>query len=71
MESRSLWYKVLVARYGEVGDSIVEGGRFNSVWWNNLITITRGIGVGLGRLIDDNIGRVVGDGNTTLFWWDP
>lgn len=39
VENRSFWYKVLVARYGEVVGSIAEGGRFNSVWWNNLINI--------------------------------
>jgi len=26
VENRSLWYRVLVARYGEVGGSIAEGG---------------------------------------------
>jgi len=67
MENRSLWYKVLMARYGEVGGSIAEGGRFNSVWWNNLITMRRGTGVEVGRWIDDNICRDVGDGNNTLF----
>lgn len=71
MENRTLWYKILVARYGEVGGSITEGGMFNSVWWNNLTTIRRGTSVGVGRWIDDNIGRDIGDGNNTLFWWDP
>jgi len=71
VESRSLWYKVLVARYGEVGGSTAEGESFNSVWWNNLITIRQGIGVGVGRWIDDNIGIDVGDDNNTLFLWNP
>jgi len=32
MKRGVLWYKVLAARYGEVGGIIVEEGRFNSVW---------------------------------------
>lgn len=55
MENRSLWYKVLPARYGEVGGNIAEGGRFNSVWWNNLINIRQGSGVGMGRCYEARI----------------
>ncbi|RHN79618.1 putative reverse transcriptase zinc-binding domain-containing protein [Medicago truncatula] len=63
--------RVLAGRYGEVGGIIAEEGRFNSVWWNNLINIKNGVGVGGGRWFDDNVGREVGDGAHTLFWWDP
>ncbi|XP_024636485.1 uncharacterized protein [Medicago truncatula] len=71
VENRSLWYRVLFARYGEVGGKIAEHGRFNSVWWNNLINVKNGDGVGGGSWFDDNVGREVGDGAQTLFWWDP
>jgi len=27
--------------------------------------------VGGGQWFDDNVGREVGDGAHTLFWWDP
>lgn len=42
METKSLWYKVLVARYDEVGGSVVDGGRGGLVWWNNLNNIRGG-----------------------------
>lgn len=78
MENRSLWYKVLLARYGEVGGSIAEGGRFNSVWWNNLINIRRGSGVGIGRCYEARIRirirydtiRVRGYANFSKFRYD-
>jgi len=44
-----------------------DEGSFNSAWWNNLISIRDGAGVGVGRWFDDNVGRVVGDGTQTLF----
>ena len=71
VENKSLWYRVLASRYREVGGIIVEEGQFNSVWWNNLINIKNGAGVGSGRWFDANVGREVGDGTQTLFWWDP
>jgi len=63
--------KINQARYGEVRGTIAEEGRFNSVWWNNLINVKNGAGVGSGSWFDDNVGREVGDGAQTLFWWDP
>jgi len=48
VENRSLWYRVLSARYGEVGGTTVEEGRFSSVWSNNLINVKNGAGVGSG-----------------------
>ena len=61
----------LASRYREVGGIIAEKGQFNSVWWNNLINIKKGAGVGGGRRFDTNVGREVGDETQTLFWWDP
>jgi len=68
VENRSLWYRVLASRYGKVGGIITEERQFNSVWWNNLINIKNGAGVGGGRWFDTNVGREVGDGTQTLFW---
>ena len=70
MEVRSLWYRVLVARYGEVGGCLAKEGKANSVSWNNLINIKSGVGVGVGRWFDDHLGRKIDDGTETLFWWD-
>lgn len=42
----------------------------NSVWSNNLIDIKCGVGAGVGRWFDDILGREVGNGTQTLFWWD-
>jgi len=69
VKNRSLWYRVLASRYREVGGIIAEEGQFNSVWWNNLINIKNGVGVGGGRWFDTNVGREVGYGTQTLFWW--
>jgi len=49
VENRSLWYRVLAGRYGDIRGIIAEEGRFNSIWWNNLINIKNGAGVGFGR----------------------
>jgi hypothetical protein len=50
-----------------IGGKIAEEGRFKSVWWNNLISVKNGVGVGGGRWFDDNVGREVGDGAQTFF----
>ena len=71
VENMSLWCIVLLARYGEVGSKIAEEGWFNSVWWNNLINVKNGAGVGSGSWFDDNVRREAGDGAQTLFGWDP
>ena len=34
-EMENLWYKVLVARYGEEGGQLCFDGRRGSVWWDN------------------------------------
>jgi hypothetical protein len=46
------------------------GGKVNYVWLNNLIDIKSGVGVGLGRWFDNNVGREDDDKIETLFWWD-
>jgi hypothetical protein len=39
-----LWYKVLVARYGEEARLMV-GGRNGSLWWHEVAKIRDGVGV--------------------------
>lgn len=65
-----MWYKVLVVRYGELGGCLMDRGRLNSIWWNNLISFKEGVGVGVGRWFEDNIWSGVGDGSQILFSWD-
>ena len=36
-----------------------------------MIDSKSGVGAGVGRWFDDNLGRKVGNGTQTLFWWDP
>jgi len=69
-EKGGLWYRVLKARYGEVGGRIREGGRDSSVWWKMLCRICEGVGEGVRNWFDDNIRRVIGHGRGTLFWYD-
>ena len=47
-ERDRLWYRVLAARYGEVGGRICVGGRLYLVWWKNLSDISEGVGLGKG-----------------------
>ena len=66
-----LWCRVFVSRYGVEGGSLGDGWRLASVWWNNLLSIQRGDGEGVGRWFIDHIRCELGDGVETLFWWDP
>jgi hypothetical protein len=59
-----------VARYGEEGGRLKEGGRHSSAWWRSLCRIREGVGEGVGRWFDSNIRRVVGDVRGTYFWYD-
>jgi hypothetical protein len=70
VDKEGLWYRVLKARYGEVGRWLQEGGRQGSSWWRMLCQIHGGIGEGVGSWFEENTRRVVGDGNNTLFWSD-
>jgi hypothetical protein len=65
-----LWYRVLKARYGEVGGRLQEGGNQSSLWWRMVCRVRDGVGEGVGHWFDDNVRRVVGDGRGTLFWYD-
>jgi hypothetical protein len=70
VDKDGLWYRVLKARYGEVGGRLQEGGRHSSRWWRMICNVREGSGLGVGRWFDDNIRRVIGNGRNTLFWTD-
>jgi len=70
VEKDGLWYRVLKARYGEVWGRLKEGGSHCSTWWRSMCRIREGLGEGAGRWFDNNISRVVEDGNDTFFWED-
>jgi len=65
-----IWYRVLVARYGEEAGRLEVGGRSVSSWWREIAKIRDGNGVAGGRWFDDRVARRVGDGSNTLFWYD-
>lgn len=65
-DKEGLWYRVLKARYGELGGLLQEGGMHSSSWWRMLCRVREGVG----RWFDNNIKRVMGDGRDTLFWYE-
>jgi len=65
-----LWYRVLVARYGEVAGKLEVGGRSVSTWWRELAKIRDGVeGVG-GSWFADSVVCKVGKGTNVSFWKD-
>jgi hypothetical protein len=44
----NLWYRVLVARYGEDDGRLDDGGRSGSLWWKEVVKIRDGVGGGEG-----------------------
>jgi len=63
-------FRVLVARYGEVGGRLEVGGRSCSSWWREVVMIKVGVGSVGGGWFDECVSRKVGDGVDTLFWYD-
>ena len=45
VDRSGLWYRVLAARYGEVGWRLEVGGRSCSSWWREVARIRDGGGV--------------------------
>jgi hypothetical protein len=70
VDKEGLWYRVLKARYGEVGGRLQEGGRQGSLRWRMLCQIRGGVGEEVGSWFEENTRRIIGDGNNTLFWYD-
>ena len=48
LDKEGLWYRVLKARYREVGGRLKEGGSDSSMWWRMVSGIRGGVGWGLG-----------------------
>jgi len=69
-EKEGLWYRVLKARYREVGGRVREGGQHDSLWWRSVCSVRGRVNEGVGSWFDGNVRRMVGDGRTTLFWFD-
>jgi len=44
VEREGLWYRMLVARYGQEGGMVREGGRWSSIWWRDVASIRDGGG---------------------------
>jgi len=63
----SLWFKVLVSRYGEEDGCVKEGRRTRSSWWKEIMGIRSGDGIGVGSWFDENLVQVVGDGAKRSF----
>jgi len=54
-ERNRLWYRFLVAHYGEVEGRIGVGGRLDLVWWKNLSIISAGDSLGVSNWFLDNL----------------
>lgn len=60
VDKEGLWYRVLKARYGEVGGCIVEGGRNVSRWWRMICNVREG----RGWMLVDGLITILGG------WWE-
>jgi len=69
-EHGRLWHEVLLSSYGEEDGRICDGDRVEYVWWKNLATNIEEVGLGVSNWFNENLGRSVGDGFSTLFWWE-
>ncbi|XP_024628879.1 uncharacterized protein [Medicago truncatula] len=65
-----LWYRVLVARYGEEAGRLEVGDRSVSTLWRELAKIRDGVGNAGGSWFADRVASRVGSGTDTLFWQD-
>jgi hypothetical protein len=70
IDKEGLWYRVLKARYGEIGGRLQEGGNHSSLWWRMISRVREGTCEGVRHWFDENTRRILGDGRDTLFWYD-
>jgi hypothetical protein len=70
VDREGLWYRVLVARYGEEDGRLEDGGRSGSLWWKEVVKIRDGTVGGGEGWFSSCVARRVGDGEDTLFWHD-
>ena len=71
MDRNGLWYRVLVARYGEEDGVLRDGGRRASSWWRELARVRDGGGGAGGEWFRGCVSKVVGNGRSSYFWTDP
>jgi len=64
VDKKSLWFKVLVTRYGVDGSRLMDGGRTASSWWRDIVALHRE------ELFSDHVSREVGNERLTRFWTD-
>jgi len=64
VDRNSLWFRVLLARYGGVGSHLLEGGRNASSWRRVISTFRRE------KWFSGHVSRVVGNGKLAMFWSD-
>ena len=65
-----LWYRVLVARYGEEDRRLEDGGRICSAWWKEVVKIQDGVGDGMAGWFGGFVVGLLGDGANMCFWRD-
>jgi hypothetical protein len=62
VDKGGLWYKVLKAKYGEEKGRLKEGGRYDSIWWKELVRIRNGIRLREKSWFEENLRRMMSDG---------
>jgi hypothetical protein len=70
MDRGGLWFRVLVARYGEEVGRLEVGGRSVSTWWREIAKIRDGVETDVGGWFADSVYRKVGNNANTFFWHD-
>jgi len=61
----------VLAKYGQKGRRVKEGGRTSSSWLKDVVDIRKCNGLEVGSWFEDSLARVVGGGGTkTIFWSD-
>jgi len=61
-DTESLWFRVLLERYGVEGGRLKGGGREASLWWRDMHALCRDV------WFNAHVSRSVGNGKKTLFW---
>ena len=69
VDREGLWYRVLVARYGQEGGMLREGGG-GLQWWREVARVHDGGGGMGGGWFKECISKKVGDDMDTFFWTD-
>jgi len=72
LDKEGLLYRVLKARYREVGGRLVEGWRDSSMWWRMVSGIRGGVGLGFGSWFEwFSFARLVRDESLFFIYYIP